>query len=198
MALHVGITGGIGSGKSYVAAIFASFGVPVYYADDRAKWLMQHSEPLQAQIIDLFGPQSYESGQLNRPYLADQIFKDESKRLALNQLVHPAVQDDFLWFAQQNSQHPYVLKEAALLLETGSHVELDRLILVVADKQTKIKRVMQRDGASEDQVLQRMAAQWTDEQKIPFADFIIHNEDHENVDASIRQIHLQLTMEGQP
>ena len=177
--LLVGITGGIGSGKSTVCKIFALLGVPVYAADDRAKWLMIHNIDLKNQILDKFGPSSYQiNGELNREYLADTIFSSPERVSDLNALVHPAVKKDFeQWISQQNT--PYVLKEAALLFETGAAKELDYIINVSSPLRVRLARVLLRDPhRSEQQVHQIINQQLPDEEKNGRADFLIKNADN--------------------
>jgi len=149
----IGLTGGIGSGKSTVAKVFEILGIPVYYADDRAKSLMNENQELRAEITNAFGSESYlRSGQINRTYLAETVFSDPAKVSTINGLVHPAVAQDFkTWAMAQKS--PYVLKEAALIFETGSHQKLDAVINVSSPLRIRISRVLMRDPQrSEDQI----------------------------------------------
>jgi len=171
---RVGITGGIGSGKSTVAKIFSILGIPIYYADDRAKWLMSHDSELKKAIIEKFGEESYsESGELNRSYLASHVFADENKVKTINSLVHPVVKKDFeAWAAAQNS--PYVLKEAALLFETGSYQELEKVINVSSPLKIRVNRILMRDThRDENQINDIINKQLPDEEKNSKADFII-------------------------
>ncbi len=170
----IGITGGIGSGKSTIARILQSMGYPIYYADKRAKILMNSDESLVQDIISLFGNEVYKNQELNRPYLANIVFNDSVKLQELNNLVHPAVATDFKkWTSSQTTN--FVFKEAAILFEIGSHKELDYNILVTAPVEERIKRTMARDKTTREAVLDRMKNQWADQQKIPLADFIIDN-----------------------
>lgn len=191
--LLVGITGGIGSGKSTAAKIFSILGIPVYYADDRAKWLMAHDPELKNQIMATFGNESYTAdGSLNRTYLAANVFGDEEKVKSINGLVHPAVKSDFeTWFKNQNS--PYVLKEAALLFETGSYKDLDKVINVSAPLKIRITRIMLRDPhRSEDQINHIIDQQLPDEEKNSKADFIIKNSDNKLIIPQVLKIHEEL------
>ena len=176
MPVKVGITGGIGSGKSTVCKVFRALGVPVFDADSEAKRLMTADADLAAAIRSAFGDGAYRSdGTLDRAYLAGRVFSDEKQLAVLNGLVHPVViRAGEAW---ANSQHtPYNLKEAALLFESGSYRQSDYTILVTAPEATRIGRVVQRDGVTPDQVRARMAKQWTDGDKMPLADFVIVND----------------------
>ncbi len=189
----IGITGGIGSGKSTVAKIFNILGIPVYSADDRAKWLMANDSDLKGQIISNFGEESYfEDGSLNRNYLASQVFNDEEKVSIINSLVHPAVKKDFeKWASKQNS--PYVLKEAALLFETGSYKDLDKVINVSAPLKIRINRILLRDPQrSENQINDIINKQLPDEEKNLKADFVIKNSDNRLLIPQVMEIHREL------
>ena len=191
--LLVGLTGGIGSGKSTVAKIFSILGIPVYYADDRAKWLMAFDEELKKQILTHFGPESYsKDGSLNRGYLAETVFSDEEKVKTINSLVHPAVKKDFeKWVGQQNS--PYVLKEAALLFETGSYKDLDKTINVSAPLKIRVARVLMRDlHRTEMQVNDIIDKQIPDEEKNKRADYVIKNAENKLLIPQVMQIHGEL------
>lgn len=189
----VGITGGIGSGKSTVAQIFSILGIPIYYADDRAKWLMAHDPHLKEQIIAAFGQESYSAeGELNRSFLASHVFADEDKVKLINSLVHPAVRKDFeAWSAAQKS--PYVLKEAALLFETGSYQELDKVINVSAPLKLRMTRVLHRDPhRNEAQVNAIIDKQLPDEEKNNKADYVIKNTDNKLLIPQVLKIHREL------
>lgn len=188
--LLIGITGGIGSGKSTVAKIFNILGIPVYSADDRAKWLMSNDPDLKDQITANFGKESYfEDGSLNRSYLASRVFNDEEKISIINSLVHPSVKKDFeKWVLKQNS--PYVLKEAALLFESGSYKDLDKVITVSAPLKIRINRVLLRDPQrSENQINDIINKQLPDEEKNLKADFVIKNSDNRLLIPQVMQIH---------
>jgi dephospho-CoA kinase len=191
--LLVGLTGGIGSGKSTVAKIFSILGIPIYYADVRAKWLMAYNEELKKQILIHFGDKSYTAdGELNRSYLAETVFSDEEKVKTINSLVHPAVKKDFEnWASLQNS--PYVLKEAALLFETGSFIDLDKIINVSAPLKIRITRVLLRDlHRTEKQVHDIIDKQMPDEEKNQKSDFVIKNADNKLLIPQVLQIHREL------
>lgn len=192
--IKVGITGGIGSGKSTVAKIFSILGIPIYSADERAKWLMSEDSDLKEKIISAFGEQSYsESGELNRAYLASAVFSDPEKVSQINGLVHPAVGKDFnKWVKQQSS--PYVLKEAALIFETGGQDLLDYVINVSAPLRIRISRVMMRDpGRTEAQINQIIDQQLPDEEKNELSDFVIKNVDNKLLIPQVLKIHEKLT-----
>ena len=175
----IGLTGGIGSGKSTVASIFMTLGIPVYITDKAGKELM-HSDPeVKAQIIALLGHDAYTAeGMLNSGWIASQVFPDPALLDQLNAIVHPAVARDVAkWIAlPENAHAPYLLKESALLLEEDLTAGLDDIILVVAAEAERMRRVMERDGVTQEQVMQRMKNQWPDEKKIPLADYVIYND----------------------
>ncbi|WP_445385219.1 dephospho-CoA kinase [Robiginitalea sp. IMCC44478] len=189
--MRVGLTGGIGSGKSSIAREFTRLGVPVYNSDLRAKELMQLHEGLRAKIKTLLGSQAYNDGKLDRGYVASRVFSDSSLLQRLNSLVHPRVREDFeRWAGQQ--QYPYVIQEAAVLFENGGYRNCDKMILVVAPEQARIERVIQRDKSSRKAVVERMKNQWPDDKKIPLADFVIENSDWDHTLECIAQIHSEL------
>jgi dephospho-CoA kinase len=191
--LLVGITGGIGSGKSTVCKLFSLLGVPVYTADDRAKWLMNHDSPLKEKILEVFGSESYLSnGELNRAYLAASVFSNPEKVATLNALVHPAVRKDFMdWVSQQSA--PYLIKEAALLFETGAAKELDCVINVSSPLRVRMARVLLRDPhRTEEQVNQIIDQQLPDEEKNERADFSIKNADNKLLLPQVIALHEQL------
>lgn len=190
---HIGITGGIGSGKSTVCKIFETLGIPIYYADERAKYLMNHDPELVAGITELFGPEAYlENQELNRAYIAQIAFNDKDKLKQLNALVHPAVGRDGLdWQAAQQNV-PYTLKEAALLYESGSYRSLDKIIVVTAPLELRIQRVISRDGARREDVESRISKQMPEEEKVQRADFLIHNDGQQALIPQVMAIHQQL------
>lgn len=189
MGLKIGITGGIGSGKSYVAKIFKALGVPFYDADRVARNIMEESDAVRAELVAAFGEQVYlPDGHLDRPYLSATVFKDQAKLDILNGIVHPAViKDGEEWGAKQKG--PYSLKEAALLFESGSYKKLDYTILVVAPEDLRVKRVMLRDNVSKEQVIDRIQKQKTDQEKIALADFIIVNDEHQPLLPQVLDLH---------
>ncbi|HYF31519.1 MAG TPA: dephospho-CoA kinase [Chitinophagaceae bacterium] len=178
--LRIGLTGGIGSGKSTVAHVFEVLGIPVYYADIEAKRMMNQDEELKQQIIEEFGTEAYENGVLNRRHLATIVFADKEKLKVLNALVHPAtIRHGQQWMQQQRT--PYAIKEAALIFESGTHEHLDYVIGVCAPLSLRIQRAMQRDHISREEVLSRMQNQINDEIKMRLCDFVIKNDEQELV-----------------
>lgn len=189
--LKIGVTGGIGSGKTTVCQIFELFGIPVFYADAVAKEIMRTDEELKKGIIGTFGIQAFsEAGILNRKYIADIVFYDEKALESLNALVHPAVFRAFDSWMLKHSDAPYVLKEAALLFESGSYM-CTHSILVKAPESIKISRVMKRDGITEAEVRLRMARQLSDSEKEKLADFIILNDERLLLIPQVLKLHEQ-------
>lgn len=187
----VGLTGGIGSGKSTVAGMFKALSIPVYNADMEAKNLMNTSDSLKKGILKLFGEKAYKKGSLNREYIAGIVFKDKEKLKALNELVHPLVRSHFLsWLDMQSA--PYVIQENPLIFEKNDQNLFDYVITVTAKKEDKIQRVMDRDGIGESQVLERMDNQLDDSLKIAGSDFVIVNETLQNTRKQVNDIHQQL------
>lgn len=186
--LKVGITGGIGSGKSTVARMFQLLGIPVYYADTAAKRLMETDAQLIERIRTRLGAMAYENGRLNRAYIAQRVFNDKAELEWLNQQVHPAtVADAAAWFAQQKA--PYALKEAALLFESGSAGELDLIIGVFAPEAVRIHRVMQRDGVTAAQIRERMRNQIEETVKMKLCHYQIINDEQQLVIPQVLQLH---------
>jgi len=188
----VGITGGIGSGKSTVARIFESIGIPVYYADKEAKRLMNKNPSLKQDIKLLLSNNAYHiNGRLNRKYIAERVFKDKGLLEQLNNLVHPAVRYDFENWAEQQESF-YVLEESALIFEIKGQSYFDATILVIADKETRIERVIKRDKSSRKAVIDRMNNQLSDEIKIPLADHIVSNNGVKSLIEQVLKIHRKL------
>lgn len=189
--LVVGLTGGIGSGKSTIAKLLEKYSIPVYYSDDRAKFLMQNSQLLKKGLILEFGNEVYNDDGLNREYLSKIVFNDKSKLGILNSLVHPVVANDFdSWKNKQNTK--IVVKEAAILFESGAYKKCDLNINVSVDVEERIKRVVNRDGVSREQVLARINNQWTDEQRNKQADIILENTDFDLLEDKVKQLVKQL------
>ncbi len=174
MTKIIGLTGGIGSGKSTVAKHYASLGIPVYIADDEARKLM-NTEKIIGKIIDVFGEEIISEGKINRKKLSEIVFQQPPLLDKLNSIVHPEVHLHFQNWVKKHHEFPFVVKEAAILFESGSYKDCDKVILVTAPKSIRIARVMNRDKVSEEAVLKRMNQQWTEEKKIEFSDFVIHN-----------------------
>ncbi|MFZ9045957.1 MAG: dephospho-CoA kinase [Cyclobacteriaceae bacterium] len=177
--VKLGITGGIGAGKSMVCRVLEVLGVPVYYADDRAKWLMNHQPKLKQSIALLFGTKSYREGVLDNRFIAERIFTNQDLIKQMNTLVHPAVKQDFKeWCVTQSKK--IIAKETALLFETGSYKELDQSWLVTCPIDKRIKRVKKRDPSRSDQeIIGIIEKQWNDEEKLHLADIILANDDEQ-------------------
>lgn len=172
MSKKIGITGGIGAGKSIVCKLLKTLGYPVFDSDAEAKRLMHTT--LKKDILELFGSQAYKNNTLNRAYIAEVVFEDNQVLAQLNAIVHPAVREAFDQFSKANKA-PLVFNEAAILFETGAHKNYDAIVFVTAAEETRIKRVMQRDNVSKDQVRKRMDKQWSDERKQALTPFVINN-----------------------
>ncbi|MCC5917330.1 MAG: dephospho-CoA kinase [Cryomorphaceae bacterium] len=187
--LIVGITGGIGSGKTTVARIFEKLGIPIYIADDKSRELTANHPDIKDFIKKQYGEDLFDkNGDLRRKALGEIVFADKEKLKALNAVIHPIVKEDFKSWAE-NQDAPYVLKEAAVLFESGTYTDCDYVILVVAPKESRIQRVMKRSGLSRDEILARMHHQWSDDDKVALSDFVVNNEDHSNLLPQIFEIH---------
>lgn len=186
--LRIGLTGGLGSGKSTVAHIFEVLGVPVYYADSASKRLMDDNEIVKAAVEKAFGEKVYPGGKLDRKYLADIVFKDEGKLALLNSIVHPATLEDAdQWINKQTV--PYVIKEAALIFESGSHQSLDYVIGVKAPLALRLQRAMKRDNISREEAMARINRQISEEIKMRLCDFIIVNDEQQLVIPQVLELH---------
>ena len=186
----VGLTGGIGSGKSTVARVFGVLGIPVFNADDESKRLLQEDEGAKSAVIAAFGGRIYPGGELDRAALASVVFNDPEALAKLNAIAHPAVRKELgQWVDRQRS--PYVLVEAALLVDTGWYRSMDHLMVVSAPEAERVKRVMARDGATEEQVMARMRNQVGEEQRMAVADSIVRNDGHELVIPQVLALHEQ-------
>jgi dephospho-CoA kinase len=184
---RIGITGGIGAGKSLVAEIIKAMGYPVYNSDDRAKELTESNPKIKEGLIHLFGEEIYQNDKLNKFALAQAIFSDESLREKVNALIHPIVREDFnLWALAQNNS--LVFNESAILFETGSFKNFDAIILVYAPKELRIKRIMKRDNCSENEVLKRMNSQFSDEEKYQLTEFRVLNDEQTPLLVQVEQI----------
>jgi len=191
--LRVGITGGIGSGKTTVCKIFESIGIAVYYADAQAKELMYRDPNLKSAIKALLGTEAYHSnGRPNRKVIATKIFADKALLQGINQLVHPAVRAHFLLWSQQQTS-AYVLQEAALLVENGSYQQMDALITVTAPLPIRVARVMARDKVTESAVMARVSSQLPEEEKVAVADYVINNDGQHSLVKQVWSLHNRLT-----
>lgn len=187
--LTVGITGGIGSGKSTVCKVFRVLGVPVFQADIVARNLQNEDPQIKSSLKELFGPDIYDNnGVLNRKRLAEIIFNDKLLLEKVNNLIHPAVHLEFEKWKNLYSNIPYVLYEAAIMFETGSYHGFDYIIMVMTDEKERIERVMKRDNVSEEAIKRRMLNQMADSQKIKLADFVIENNDNQMIIPKILEL----------
>ncbi|WP_316815601.1 dephospho-CoA kinase [Pedobacter nyackensis] len=189
--LKIGITGGIGSGKTTLCKVFETLGIPVFYADMVAKQIMITDEILVKGVKEAFGDESYTAeGALNNKHIAEIVFNNTQQLAKLNELVHPAVFRAFdNWVNEVPATVPYILKEAALLFESGSYKMCDQNILVIAPEETRLHRVMERDGVTEEQVRARMDKQLPDEEKIKLADHIIYNNETDSLIIQVTKLH---------
>ncbi|AEA44251.1 dephospho-CoA kinase [Fluviicola taffensis] len=174
MTKVIGITGGIGSGKSVVSKILQLIGYPVYSSDQRAKEIMHEDQKIIQQLTSLFGNQAYLNKELNRPFIASQIFQDDSKRIQMNQIVHPAVRADFKRWTENQVSH-LVFQESALLFETGNYKAFDGVILVTASEKVRLERIKLRDNLSEKEIRGRFNSQMLEEEKKKLTPFVIYN-----------------------
>lgn len=187
----VGLTGGIGSGKTTVAKMFIEFGIPVYIADVEAKLLMNRSKVIKRKLKKLLGEEAYINEQLNRPFVAAKIFNDKQLLEQINAIVHPKVASHFKrWSRKQSS--PYIIKEVAILFENGSYRECDYTITVTAPLEEKIERVIKRDHTTKEKVVAVMRNQWSDDQRIEFSDFVIFNQDLNKTKEQAEKIHAKI------
>lgn len=195
MTLQIGITGGIGTGKSLICRVFALLGVPVYDADTRSKWLLNNDPILKATIIHHFGSEAYlKDGSLNRPYLAKQVFNQGAQVEMLNSIVHPRVGEDYQQWLNQHAQQPYVLKEAALLFEAGSYKMLDKIIVVSCPLPLRLQRIRLRDPQrTEEEIMAIISKQLSEEEKVARADYLLYNDEKQSVLQQVLQLHATLT-----
>ncbi|MDO6597192.1 dephospho-CoA kinase [Oceanihabitans sp. 2_MG-2023] len=187
----VGLTGGIGSGKTTVAKEFNKLGVPIYIADDEAKKLMNRSKVIKRKLIALFGEDAYKNEKLNRPYLAKLIFNDESLLKKMNAIVHPKVAQHFKrWLKKQDA--PYIIKEVAILFENGSYKHCDYIITVTAAIDTRMERLLKRDNTTVSKIEAIMNNQWKDEEKIALSQYVIYNDILEDTIFQVQKTHNEL------
>lgn len=184
----IGLTGGIGSGKTTVAGFFAELGVPVYIADIEAKRLTQNSKVIRKKLIALLGPETYNEAGLNRKFVAQIIFNDKELLQQVNSIIHPKVARHFeRWVEKQTA--PYCIKEAAILFENGGYKNCDATILVTAPLAQRVERVLKRDDTTTEAIEDRISNQWSDEKKLHLADFHIENIDLEVTQARVKELH---------
>ncbi len=191
--IKVGITGGIGTGKTTVCKLFEMMNIPVYYADTKAKQLMTGNKAVKRKIMDLLGKEAYfKNGRLDRKYISSKVFNNKALLDSLNAIVHPAVAEDFEDWAELHKHEKYILKEAALLIESGSYKLLDKLVLVTSDIELIINRVMLRDNTTQEQVQKRINAQLSEAKKIKHADYVIENSGKIGLILQVIDLHKQL------
>jgi dephospho-CoA kinase len=195
MTKKIGLTGGIGAGKTTVAKVFQYLGVPVFYADEIAKQIIQNNEEVKTKITVLLGNEAYLNNQYNRLFVADKVFKDVSLLQSLNNIVHPKVEEAFQEFINQHQSASYVLKEAAILFETGGDKKLDAVIFVNAPLTIRMNRVVKRDQVASEKVIERMNNQWSDEVKMQKSDYIIDNSGEKLVVPQALSLHHKLINE---
>ena len=192
MIATVGLTGGIGSGKTTIANLFAlHFSIPIYIADTKAKELVANNKRLQQEIVALLGEEAFVEGRYNTAFVAQEVFSNKEKLDKLNAIIHPYVQQDFLQW-KQSQQAPYVIKEAAILFESGSYRDCDFIIMVTAPLEERIKRVMLRDKIDRETVEKRIKNQWNDEKKIELSTFVIENREIDKNLDKIEIIHSKI------
>ena len=192
MIATVGLTGGIGSGKTTIANLFAlHFSIPIYIADTKAKELVANNKQLQQEIVTLLGEEAFVEGRYNTAFVAQEVFSNKEKLDKLNAIIHPYVQQDFLQW-KQSQQAPYVIKEAAILFESGSYRDCDFIIMVTAPLEERIKRVMLRDKIDRETVEKRIKNQWNDEKKIELSTFVIENREIDKNLDKIEIIHSKI------
>ncbi|WP_210462799.1 dephospho-CoA kinase [Rufibacter roseolus] len=189
--LKIGITGGIGSGKSIVCRCFQLLGVPVYDSDTRAKWVMNHDPELREQLIATFGPETFDAQQnLNRPYLSQKVFHNAAELAKLNGLVHPQVRKDFYSWLEQQTRAPYILKEAALMFESNAYTQVDHVLTVSAPLSLRLARTLQRDThRNTTEVEAIIAKQLSEEERVSRAQFVLYNDDTRLVLPQVVQLH---------
>lgn len=192
MIATVGLTGGIGSGKTTIANLFAlHFSIPIYIADTKAKELVANNKQLQQEIVALLGEEAFVEGRYNTSFVAQEVFSNKEKLDKLNAIIHPYVQQDFLQW-KKSQQAPYVIKEAAILFESGSYRDCDFIIMVTAPLEERIKRVMLRDKIDRETVEKRIKNQWNDEKKIELSTFVIENREIDKNLDKIEIIHSKI------
>ncbi|MBR9831500.1 dephospho-CoA kinase [bacterium] len=187
--LKVGLTGGIGSGKSTVSQVFINLGVPVFNSDLVARNIVNTNSKAIKKIKSAFGEHLYDSGELDRKALAAIVFTNPDALEQLNSIVHPLVGESFNKWCEKHASAPYIIKEAAILFESGAHQNLDRIITVYTKKEERIRRIMARDNVSAEDVEHRMNNQWTDETRNKLADFIIINDDKDKLLPQVMELH---------
>ena len=187
---QIGVTGGIGAGKSTICKIFKTLKVPVYHTDDRAKWLMNNQEWLKKQIVSKFSKNAYRGQELDRQYLANHVFHQQEQLNLLNSMVHPIVAQDYHQWVRSHQNAPYLIKETALVFETGNHRDMDKVIVVIADEATRIDRVLKRDPERDKvQIKAIMAKQIPVTEATHKADYVLRNDGLSLVLPKVLELH---------
>lgn len=187
--IKVGITGGMGSGKTIVCEIFIRLGISLYNADNKAKWLMNNNENLKQQLIERWGNRLYKNNQLDRSFLADIIFTDKKALEYVNSIVHPAVNIDFKKWCFLHTKEVYVIEESALLFESMAFSDMDVMVTVYSPENIRIERVIRRDNVPRAQVINRMNNQLSDEEKVKRSDFVIYNNEKQSLLEQVLNLH---------
>lgn len=190
----VGLTGGIGSGKTTIAKMFHELGVSIYIADIEAKKLMHTSEIIKKELTATFGEETYTKGKLNRSYLSNIVFNNPEELQKINAIVHPRVGEHFKNWYEERSHEKYIIKEVAILFENDSYKQCDKIITVVAPIEERFRRLIQRDDTTREAIQSRMNNQWSDDKKMALSDYIIHNEDLEKAKAQVLKIHQEISL----
>lgn len=189
----IGVTGGIGSGKTLICQVFEKLGIPVFYADKEAKKLQNEDPEVRESMMEYFGNEIYDENGINKAFLASKIFSNSDALRKVNSIVHPAVRKLFLrWAEEKETESPYIIEEAAILFESGAYKDLDFNILVYAHEELRITRVIERDNADREQIKARMKHQMKDEEKIGMADTVIYNDESQMVIPQVLEIHQKL------
>ena len=186
--LIIGLTGGIGSGKTTVASVFSSFGIPIYNSDVRAKHIMNTNADLIISIKELLGNEAYKNGLINKPYISNAIFNSKQLLAKINALVHPKVAEDFTSWSKEHSKFSFVIKESAILIESKAYKSVDKIIVVNAPVALRIKRVALRDNADEAAIKARMSNQINDNERNQYADYIINNNSEDSLILQVQKI----------
>lgn len=192
----VGLTGGIGSGKTTIAKMFQELGVSIYIADIEAKKLMHTSKVIREELLAAFGEETYVDGKLNRNYLSNIVFNQPEALKKINAIVHPRVGQHFIDWCAERSEEAYLIKEVAILFESGSYKDCDKIITVVAPLDVRFERLLQRDQTTREAIQSRMDNQWNDSDRIALSDYVIHNEDLEKAKARVAEIHQEILMKS--
>lgn len=193
--IKIGLTGGIGSGKTTVSRVLELLDVPVYSADERGRWISDHDPAVIRQTKTVFGDQAYAAdGTMNREYIAEKVFSDRELLQRLNGIVHPAIRRDYRLWLESHPEAPYTVMESAILFESGFDREVDRVVVVTAPEEVRLARTMHRDGADEKAVRARIAAQMDESQRVQKADFVLNANETELLIPQIMELHQKINL----